>query len=369
MEKRSSHLLKKKIDKLLGEALKKQVFTACSVGFFKKNEKAIEGDFFNYGLAGDDQLTFPVDDNTFFDLASLTKPLVTSLSVLALLEEGKVNMGEKIEFFFANSLAGKKKITLLHLLTHSSGLPAHRPYYKKLVPILYAERKDRIIDWILAENLLFKPGTENLYSDLGFILLGRIIEKISGKSLDEYWERKIITPLGLNKGLFFASQRERDLVVCAPTGTCEWSKSKLCGKVHDDNCRVLGGVAGHAGLFGSANAVLSLCENIVQQFQGDRQHPSYSSENLRKVLSDKHGRWVFGFDTPTAGFSSSGKHFSDLTIGHLGFTGTSFWIDLQRGIAIVFLTNRVNCGESLTPIKRLRPLLHDTIMEFLVPYS
>lgn len=369
MEKRPDYILRKKIDKLLGEALKNQVFTACSVGFFIKKENATEGDISNYGSAGEGQRTFPVDDETVFDLASLTKPLVTSLSVLALLEEGKINIEDRLAKFFDTSSTDKQNITLLHLLTHSSGLPAHRPYYKKLVDLHHKERMDRLTDWILDENLLFKTGAENLYSDLGFILLGRIVEKVSGESLDEYWERKITTPLGLDKELFFASKRKTVPLVCAATGVCEWSKIRLCGTVHDDNCRALGGVAGHAGLFGTAKSVLSLCENIVLQFKGERQHPSYSSKNLKKLLSHKQGPWRFGFDTPTGGHSSSGKFFSDVTVGHLGFTGTSFWIDLQRGIAIVFLTNRVFCGEKLTPIKRLRPRLHDTIMEFLTPHK
>ncbi len=358
--------MEKKTDRLIREALKSRVFTACSVGYFIKKKNKIAGNIFNYGYAGEDQSNSPVDDETVFDLASLTKPLVTSLSVLALLEEEKLNIEEKVAKYFEKTSPESKNITLLHLLTHSSGLPAHRPYYQKLMAIPYAERMDTLIRWILAEKLSFMPGAENLYSDLGFILLGKIIEKISGESLDEYWERKIIAPLGLNKGLFFASRRKMDNMVCATTGTCGWSKKSLCGVVNDENCRSLGGVAGHAGLFGTAKAVLSLCENIVMQFQGERQHPSYSSENLRKAFRNKQGTWAFGFDTPTAGLSSSGKYFSDLTIGHLGFTGTSFWIDLQRGIAIVFLTNRVNSGESLTPIKRLRPLLHDTIMQILI---
>jgi CubicO group peptidase (beta-lactamase class C family) len=365
MEKRSSNLLKKKIDKLIYEALKKQVFTACSVGFMFNNDNALEGDIFSYGYAGEVGRTFPVNEETIFDLASLTKPLVTSLSLLALLEEGKLNLDDTLQKFFETIPPDKKEITLFHLLTHSSGLPAHRPYYKKLVDFLPTERMERLIDWILAENISFQPGTANLYSDLGFILLGRIIEVVSGESLDEYWQKKIIKPLALEKGLFFANKLKKGSAVYAATGVCDWSNNTLCGTVHDDNCRALGGVAGHAGLFGTAKAVLSLCENIVLQFRGERQHPSYSSENLRKVFGNKHGSWMFGFDTPTSGCSSSGKHFSDLTVGHLGFTGTSFWIDLQYDIAIVFLTNRVICGESLTPIRMLRPLLHDSIMEFI----
>jgi serine-type D-Ala-D-Ala carboxypeptidase len=366
MEKITYNPLKKKLDKLLGESLEKHVFSACSVGYFVNNENVIEGDILNYGDAGEGPEIFHVNERTIFDLASLTKPLVTSLCLLALFEEGKLKVEEKIDKYFATSLPAHKKTTLLQLLTHSSGLPAHRPFYEKLVDIPIPERMDRIIEWILCENLVFEPGEDNLYSDLGFILLGQIIEKVSGESLDEYWNRKIIKPLDLDEGLFYASKRKKGSEVYVTTGMSGRSKTKLFGKVHDDNCRALGGVAGHAGLFGSTKALLSLCENIFLQFQGSLQHPSYRSENLRKVLGDKRGNWRFGFDTPTAGLSSSGKYFSDLTIGHLGFTGTSFWIDLQRGIAIVFLSNRVVYGESLIAIKKLRPVLHDTIMEFFI---
>jgi CubicO group peptidase (beta-lactamase class C family) len=369
MEKRPYNLLKKNVDKLIDEALKNHVFTACSVGFFRKADTAIRGNIFNYGFTGEDQRIFPVDERTVFDLASLTKPLVTSLSVLALLEEGKLQLDDTIDKYFKTRLPGHKNVKILHLLTHSSGLPAHRPYYKKLIDLSQSKRENQVIDWILEEKLLFQPGADNLYSDLGFILLGRIIEKVSGSSLDEYWQAMITRPLGLDKGLFFDSKNKKGADVYVTTGKCPWSKIRLCGKVHDDNCRALGGVAGHAGLFGSAETLLSLCENVMLQFKGDRQHPSYSTENLNKVFSSKQGPWRFGFDTPTGGLSSSGKYFSDMTIGHLGFTGTSFWIDLQRGIAIVLLTNRVICGEKLTPIKRLRPLLHDTIMEFLIKKS
>ena len=357
--------MKNKLDKIIHDGLKKRVFTACSVGYFIRKKKVTAGDIVHYGYAGFGQSNYPVDDKTVFDLASLTKPLVTSLSMLALMEEGKLKREDRLEKFFQKNLQGKENITLLNLLCHSSGLPAHRPYYKKLIDIPVSGRMAALIDWILAENLVFQPGTDNLYSDLCFILLGRIIEMVSGESLDEYWQRKIIKPLDLDRGLFFAGKRKKESLVYAATGRCSWSNKELCGLVNDDNCRTLGGVAGHAGLFGSAEALLSLCEEIVLQFWGEKQHASYSSENLRKALNNKQGNWIFGFDTPS-GISSSGKHFSDMTIGHLGFTGTSFWIDLKRGIAIVLLTNRVSCGESLAPIKKIRPMVHDTIMELLI---
>jgi serine-type D-Ala-D-Ala carboxypeptidase len=369
MEKRRDNILHEKLDKLINESLKKRVFSACSIGFFVKKKESIERDTINYGYTGEGKKKIMVDRETFFDLASLTKPLVTSLCVLALMQEGKLCLEDTLTKFFMTDVSGHQKCTIFHLLTHSAGFPAHRPYYKNLVQFSHADRMDRIIDWILSENLLFEPGSDNLYSDLGFILLGSIIEKVSGESLDDYWQRKIIKPMGLDDGLFFANEKKIGSAVYAATGECGWSKTKLYGRVHDDNCRALGGVAGHAGVFGRTAAVLALCENIYLQYRGESTHPSYSSENLRKALSIKKGSWRFGFDTPSATFSSSGKYFSDMSIGHLGFTGTSFWIDITRGIGIVFLTNRVYCGDNILPIKKLRPLVHDTIMDYLIKKS
>jgi len=363
MEKRSDNILREKLDKIINESLKKRVFTACSVGFLVKNKDSIDGDLYNYGLAGEGPQKNMVDAETFFDLASLTKPLVTSLCVLALIQEGKLCLEDKVAKFFATDLSSLQQCTLFHLLTHSSGLPAHKPYFKKLVQYPHSERMERVTEWIIHEKLLFSPGSDHLYSDLGFIMLGRIVEKVSGESLDKYWQRKIIKPIGLDDGLFFRNNRKSGSGVYAATGECGWSNTTLYGRVHDDNCRALGGVAGHAGVFGKAAAVLAMCENIFLQYRGERSHPSYSSENLRRVLNRKSGSWRFGFDTPAVTFSSSGKYFSEMSIGHLGFTGTSFWLDITRGIGIVFLTNRVFCGENLQPIKRLRPLVHDTIME------
>lgn len=365
MEKRRDEILKKTTDKLLGDALKKRVFTACSVGFFKKGKDGQEGTVWNYGLAGEGQNLFPVHDDTYFDLASLTKPLVTSLSLLTLVEEGRLNLADKVAKFLHCKQPDQQNITLAHLLNHSSGLPAHRPYYKRLVQLPFSERGERVVDWILQESLLFRPGTDTLYSDLGFILLGKIIEQVAGEPLDIYWQKKIKQPLGLEKGLFWGAHQKEDLRSYATTGVCPWSKKGLYGMVHDDNCRAMGGVAGHAGLFGSTRAVLSLCEKIVLSFQGRQQQPSLDSINIQTILANRLGCWTFGFDTPT-GLSSSGKYFSDLSIGHLGFTGTSFWIDLRKKLAIVFLSNRVFCGESLTEIKKLRPLLHDTLMRYLI---
>lgn len=366
MKKWSRTVLKKKLGVLTSEAVEKHVFSACSIGLSISSQNEKEEYIFNYGSLGEEYGRKPVDDGTFFDLASLTKPLVTSLSLISLLKENKLHIEDKLSDYFDFNSPDKKKISIFHLLTHSSGLPAHRPYFLKLQKVPQKQRMEKVIDWILSENLAFQPGTNNLYSDLGFILLGKIIEKITGESLDKYWIRKILCPLDIEDLLFFANKQFERTPYFAETGKCQRSIKKLCGTVHDDNCRALGGVAGHAGAFGSTRGVLALCDNIEKQFKAELQHLNSDAGYIGEILSCKYGNWIFGFDTPTAGTSSSGHYFSKQSVGHLGFTGTSFWIDIERGITIVLLTNRVIYENSMVPIKIFRPLLYDTIMEAII---
>lgn len=361
------HSFIKELDNIVCKCLKNKVFTACSIGVHYEDQRVESADEYFYGTAGEVDKEIYVDSKVVFDLASLTKPLVTVLSLLTLIEEGKCHPYDSLDNYFGSSVpADKKGITLHHLLTHSSGLPAHRPYYEKLHGVKEEKRLHEVVDWILAEELQFEPVTDTLYSDLGFILLGRIIEIVSGYSLDAYWQRKIIRPLKLEKDLFFASRRDTDNNVYVPTGVCPWSNMSLYGHVHDDNCRALGGVAGHAGLFGTLGGVITLCKELLGLYQGKSDTLPVRVATLRKMLEIREGEWYCGFDSPTKPLSSSGKYFSTKTIGHLGFTGTSFWIDLQEQIIIVLLTNRVFCGESLTAIQRVRPKLHDCIMKNVI---
>jgi CubicO group peptidase (beta-lactamase class C family) len=230
-----------------------------------------------------------------------------------------------------------------------------------------AVKKKMMKKWILTEKLLFPPGTDVLYSDLGFILLGLLIEEKTGETLDTFWEKKIASPLKLHKELFFPKRGSFNTCSCMATEKCLRSGQMLCGEVHDDNCRGMGGVAGHAGLFGTAPAVLSLCEHLIEQVKGRKEHPSYSSDVLRNLLKKAAGLdRPCGFDVPTEGVSSSGRFFNSESRGHLGFTGTSFWIDFMRETAIVLLTNRVHMGNSMEGIREFRPLVHDAIMKHVV---
>ena len=357
--------IRNSLDKIVSENIKNNVFSACSVGIFEEKESSFNTVIYHYGQSGTDVTSEPVDNRTVYDLASLTKPLVTSLSVLSLVEKGKLNLHDPIGKYI--ELAGDlgKRIQIIHLLEHTSGIPAHREYYKKYINLPEQQREVAIVRSIGKEDLIFDPGSDEVYSDLGYILLGKIIEKITEEKLDLYWNNTILSPLELENGLFFTKNNKMKGKVFGVTGRCQWSNKELCGLVNDDNCRLMGGVAGHAGLFGTADALVQLTSTLLKIYKGSYIHPALSFELMKEALTMKKSRWVLGFDTPSRPVSSSGKYFSDLTIGHLGFTGTSFWLDCSEMRGIVLLTNRVLCSEDLTQIQNFRPKIHDEIGKLL----
>ncbi len=354
--------LKTCLDKSFTDYINEKVFPGAAVGISSFIGGEFERMIFCYGKT--DGSANEVNQNTLYDVASLTKPLVTVLSILALIEEKKISWEERLESLLSFDIPkDKRDISLIHLMSHCSGLPAHRPYYKDLVRIAPELRRDIILKTIINEDLLYPPGEGSLYSDLGYILLGNIIEERSRERLDAFWRKKITVPLHLQKKLLFPKNEEIQEKNFASTGYSSILTRNLYGVVHDDNCRILGGVAGHAGLFGTIEGVLTLCEKILMGYNDQSTHPSFSNDNLRVVLEQRQNSpWTLGFDTPSPAASSSGRFFSKKSIGHLGFTGTSFWIDLQQRVCIVFLSNRTFFGIENEKLKKVRPIIHDMIM-------
>lgn len=347
--------------------LDKAAFPGAAVGISLWNGSIYNNFISHYGLAQYSPIRISLTRKTVFDLASLTKPLATVPALLSLMTEGKLSWNSNLGQIFPGKIPEyKKNITIQQLMSHCSGLPAHREYFKKLFKMKECDRKKLLFTWIAEEKLVYPPGTNFVYSDLGFMLLGLIIEKVSAKSLEEYIEKKIYKPLGLYSSLFFAEKRKEKGKVYAATSLCPWTAEMLSGRVHDDNCRALGGVGGHAGLFGTIDGVVQWCEHLLSQIKGRESHPSYGNEILRKaVTKEDSSPWTSGFDTPSGVGSSSGKFFSPSSFGHLGYTGTSFWIDPQKEVIIVLLTNRVHQGINNELIKKFRPLFHDTVMACL----
>lgn len=304
---------------------------------------------------------------TIFDLASLTKPLATVLSIISLIEAGNLCLETRIAEFFGHIIPDdKKNITLFHLLTHSSGLPAHRPYFELLRTLPAAERRATLHTLILNEPLVFVPGQLSLYSDLGFLLLGSVVEQISGLPLNCYVEERLYPLLGMKQNLFFRSGTATpptDTEKFAATELCPWRGRLLCGEVHDDNAWVLDGVAGHAGLFGTVAAVLELCSRLLDIWKGIETSPAFSQPLLAEFFTRQtripDSTWALGFDTPSAINSSAGTLFSPFSVGHLGFTGTSIWIDPEKNVIAVLLSNRVHPTRDNIKIRKFRPIFHD----------
>jgi len=366
MNNKSDTDLRQNLDLIIGNALRKQIFSACSLGFYKYENGINFRKYFNYGRTGLGGEKSIVCEETFFDLASLTKPLVTSLVILLLVDKGIIKFEDKLSKFFRGIASDKKQIKLFHLLTHTSGLPAHKPYFKELEKLSFDYRWDYVLNSILSENLDFYPGKSCNYSDLGFILLGGVIELVTGEKLDIFWEKNILKPMKIENKLFYQKKIISDGETYAETGRCPWSKIKLSGLVNDDNCRSLGGVTGHAGLFGTISGLLTYVEKISSEIQGNGIVFQFCKETVNTFFKRKRNTsWINGFDTPSTSCSSSGEHFSDLSFGHLGFTGTSFWMDIKMGCGVVMLTNRVLCGEDLDPIRKLRPVIHNLIMSYI----
>lgn len=358
--------IEKKIEGLIENALEERVFSGASIGLASPHLEPI---ILSFGQTDFYEQKNKTTRLTYFDLASLTKPLVTTLSLAVLIEQNKISLDTKLsEILKKIKDKAKKDITIGHLLSHSSGLPAHRNYFTRMLEVAKDKRDQHIISWISEEGLLSQPGKLTVYSDLGFILLGKIVEEVANQKLAEFWQKNINIPVMLEKELVFGDGIKRGLDNCAATG-CDPSTDRiLCGMVHDDNCRLMGGLAGHAGLFGTATGVLRLCTQLVDIWHNRITSLPISGEVFRLLCQKKEGStWAHGFDTPSLSLSSSGKFFQQPSIGHLGFTGTSFWIDLNREIVLVFLTNRVLSRQSNEKIKLLRPMLHNAVLEEFNP--
>jgi CubicO group peptidase (beta-lactamase class C family) len=355
---------KSEVDGVMTRYLHKRTFTGCSIGcyFFDNNFKKKNFSYYNCGVT-DICGNYLVTEKTFFDLASLTKPLVTSLCVFALLERAMISLNDRVGKYIPYAASPVRSISVRQLLFHCSGLPAHRHFHVDIAEKKPETPKKYLLEVLVREPLLNEPGGKTVYSDLGFMLLAAIIEIIAGESLSHFWQKEIAAPLHLEKDLFFPANEGIPAEFTAVTGFCKRTGKKLCGIVHDDNCREIGGICGHAGLFGSADGVLRLVAHLLHVFRGEEMHPALGHTPTDMLVKEpRQGSWWMGFDSPSPGYSSSGKLFTKNSFGHLGFTGTSFWFDVTRGVAIVVLTNRVIWEKSDFLIREFRPIIHDMLM-------
>jgi len=322
----------------------------------------------------------PMARDTIFDLASLTKVMATTAALMRLVQDSTVSLDDPAAKYLPHfGERGKEAVTVRHLLTHASGLKPWRAFHELLLEkerktgariIGTREARDFVLDRIYRSSLVHDPGAAAVYGDLDFIVLGALVEAVTREPLDAWCTERIYRPLGLAQTFFVRaapgdglppeSARRR----FAATEVCPWRGRVVWGEVHDPNASVMGGVAGHAGLFATAADVHRFGQQMLDCWHG--RSDAFAPEVVRAFFTRQHlpkdSDWAIGWDTPTPGASSSGQHFSPESVGHLGFTGTSIWIDLRQEAVVVMLTNRVHPIARRSQFK-LRPLVHDLAME------
>ena len=350
--------------KVLDQQLANDAFPGGELAVGYKGELAVHP----FGKVTRDKGAERVKADTVYDVASLTKVIVTTTLTMMLVEQHKLDLDAPVERYLPEfgaaaksdpNAAWRSRITVRMLMLHDSGLPAHRDFF------LQANGYEPILKLVLAEPLVYEPGTKVDYSDLGMILEGEIVQRLFGETLDKLAQEKIFKPLGMKNSLFDPPAKMRSRI--APTEYDSTYRKKLVwGEVHDENAWAMGGVAGHAGLFATAGDVAIFAQTVlnggIYAHYRVAQRATVDTFTTRRTIG--HSVRAIGWDVPTSG-STSGHYFSEASFGHTGFTGTSLWIDPQRQLFVILLTNRVNPTRENEKIRQARPAVHDAIFRAL----
>lgn len=342
------------VDSLIYSSIKDSAFPGAVV-LTAKNGEIIHHKA--YGRHTYDPLSSRVDVKTIFDLASVSKVVGTTTAAMLCVDRGLFSLSDKVSGFIPEfSKNGKENITIENLLVHNSGLVPFKRYYEMF------DNEVDVLNDIYSSELAFETGTEMKYSDLGLIVLGKIIEKVTSKSLDVFLHDEIFFPLGMDRTFYNPSEESKKNI--APTEfDNHWRNRLLIGEVHDENAALLNGVAGHAGLFSTAENLAVYLQMILQKgfYQGKQFIKKETVELFTKKHSGLSSR-ALGWDTKSPKNSSAGNLFSSSSFGHTGYTGTSIWVDPERELFVIFLTNRVYPTRENWKITSIRPQLHDAVI-------
>jgi CubicO group peptidase (beta-lactamase class C family) len=341
---------------LLQRAVAEHVFPAASVAITHKGKLAAKKAFGRFTYEPNASET---TSDSVFDLASVTKIVATTSMAMILYELGLLDLDMPAVALvpeFAADNPRNPEVSIRMLLAHSSGLPA----YEKL--FLEAQTREELLAAAFATQLTADPGTRTEYSDIGFIILGIALERLAEEPLDSFCRREVFGPLGMLHTAFHPPAAWRDSI--PPTVDDRTFRHRIVqGEVQDENASVMGGVAAHAGLFATASDLATFAHAMLQ---GGR--PILRPETLAVFTRRESGppgtTRALGWDTPSSP-SQSGKHFSARSFGHLGYTGTSLWIDPDRQLSVTLLSNRTWPDDTNQAIKQLRPRFHDAVVEAL----
>ncbi len=320
------------IDAAVGQALREGKLPGCVVAIGRQGKLVLCK---AYGHRRLEPAPEPMTTDTLFDLASLTKPVATATSVLALVEEGKVRLEDPVARYLSEfGCKGKESITVRELLTHQAGLVADNPLSDYLQGP--AQAWQRIFE--LAP--VAPPGSRFIYSDVGYMVLGKLVERVSGQGLDQFAHSRIFGPLGMHETVFRPGQRLRKRAAPADQRQGQW----IQGEVHDPRAFHLGGVAGHAGLFSTAADLARFAQMMLGrgQYAGRRVLKPETIDRMTRPYPVSVGLRGLGWDIRTGYSTNRGQAMSPRAFGHGGFTGTAMWIDPQLDLFVIFLSNRLH---------------------------
>ncbi|MFI5095488.1 MAG: glycoside hydrolase family 3 N-terminal domain-containing protein [Candidatus Acidiferrales bacterium] len=348
---------------VIEKAIAEKAFPGATLAVGDKDKVALHA----FGTLSYDAKSPQVKLRTMYDVASLTKVIVTTTLVEKLVEgdfPSPLQLDAPVERYLPEWASGpqpewRRRVTVRHLMTHTSGLPPFKEYWRT------SKGKADTLRMIFAEPLEYEPGTKMVYSDLGIILMAEIIERLTGRTLDDLAKEYIFAPLGMHDSMYKPPKKIWPLI--APTEFDVIYRHRLIqGEVHDENAYAIGGVSGHAGLLSTAPDLAAFCQMLlnggVYAHQRILKRSTIAQFTAPQELAK--GTRTLGWVVPTEG-SSSGHYFSPHSFGHTGFTGTSIWIDPDRQVFVVLLTNRVNPTRENHKIAEVRPALHDAVMQAL----
>lgn len=365
-----------KLKQSVKKAISEKVFSGIGIEVNHKGKNVFSmydgKDLFEEkGQKNDPEIVTP---SHFFDLASLTKPLCTSLLTSILVDKGSLSFDMKIadimDEFSLSYNKDLKDIKIENLLNHSSGLDAWAQIYNTV------NNRSEAYMLVRAKSLSYKTGSKHLYSDLGYILLGELLEITSEHKLNYLFEHFITSQMGLKELCFIpiSDPSSKDNKKFVSSGFSTIRKKQLIGEVNDENTFVFNGIAGHAGLFGTARNVCSLGQALLNIIEDKESCPLISKNTLLKSFqrSSSDSEWGYGWHYPSGKNSTGGKNISKNSIGMNGFTGTSIWIDIDKSLVITILANRTiapdaaKFGGVQDRFSSLRPLMHDIITGELI---
>ncbi len=376
------------LTELLDKAVRDEVFPGAVLLLAKNSEVRFlrsVGERIDRAASEENLGSAALSVDTVFDLAELTRGIVTSSLLIQLVQNQRVKLEDKVSRYIQGfGVFGKGEITVAHLLAHTSGLPASIPFFEELSSLNSGSRagilgsraaKDLVFREINELKLKYQPGLKRVTSEVGFFVLGELIEALTGLNLEQAAQRSLFHPLKMNSSSFIDLSliRRRGILpvqdMIAPTENCGWRKRILCGEVHDENTWAVGGVSGAAGLFSSVGDLHIFASEILKGLRGESKH--FQSRLLRdwllgEVATDvfpENESWAFGWDNPSRENGMEQSKLSPESIGLNGFTGCSLWIDPAKGLEIILLSNRIHPNRNNKKINQFRVELTDLAVE------